>query len=73
VLDVFLALEGITHIVIGLEMDEAINPVPRRMSFHDAAFVLVHPPDKIIGYADVDGTAGTTCEEIDVIAGHAEV
>jgi hypothetical protein len=72
-LDVVLAVDGVTDAVKLLEIDQPLQSIPFGESVDEAGPMFEYPTDKIACHADVQNAVRTIGRNINVSTCHAEI
>ena len=72
-LDVVLALDGVTDVIEPFEIDQSLQSIPLGEAFDESGTMLKYPADKIVRHPDVQNAVRTIGQNIDVSTCHAEI
>jgi hypothetical protein len=72
-LDIVLALNGVTDVIELLEIDQLLQPVPLGKSIDESGTMLEYPADKIARHPDIENAVGTVGQKINVSTCHVDI
>ena len=72
-LDIVLALDGVTDIVKLLEVDQSLQSIPLGEAFHESGSMLIDAANKIACDADVENTVRAIGKNVNPSTSHAGI
>ena len=72
-LDIVLALDGVSDVVELLEIDQSLQSVPFGKTIDEPGTMFKYPADKITCHPDIENSVGTIGQNVDVSTCHAEI
>ena len=72
-LDVVLALDGVTDVIELFEIHQALQPVPFGKPIHESGTMFEHPADKIACHSDVENAVRTIGQNVNVSTCHVDI
>jgi hypothetical protein len=72
-LDIVLALNGVSDVIELLEIDQPLQTVPLGKSIDESRMMFEYPTDKIACHSDIENAVGTICQNINVSTCHVDI